>query len=74
MQADLTVILIGIPLTMIYNMESAMMQAVGNSLTPLLFLLLSSVLNIGLDVLFIMTGAWVYRREFREEPVQETCA
>ena len=51
--AYLTVILIGIPLTMIYNMESAMMQAVGNSLTPLLFLLLSSVLNIGLDVLFM---------------------
>ena len=33
----LTVILMGIPLTMAYNMESAMLQAVGNSVTPLLF-------------------------------------
>lgn len=49
----LTVILIGIPLTMLYNMESAMLQAVGNSVTPLLFLLFSSVLNVILDVVFM---------------------
>ena len=30
----LTVILLGIPLTMAYNMESAMLQAVGNSVPP----------------------------------------
>ena len=40
----LTIILIGIPFTMAYNMEAAMLQAVGNSMTPLLFLLFSSVL------------------------------
>lgn len=47
----LTVILMGIPLTMIYNMESAMLQAVGNSITPLLFLLFSSIVNVFLDIL-----------------------
>lgn len=49
----LTIILIGIPFTMAYNMEAAMLQAVGNSMTPLLFLLFSSVLNISLDYVFM---------------------
>lgn len=49
----LTVILAGIPFTMVYNMESALLQAVGNSVTPLLLLFFSSVLNIGLDFLFM---------------------
>ena len=49
--AYLTVILAGIPLTMAYNLESSLMQSVGNSVTPLLFLVFSSILNIALDLL-----------------------
>ena len=49
----LTVILAGIPLTMAYNLEASLLQAVGNSTTPLLLLLFSSVLNIGLDIWFM---------------------
>ena len=52
--AYLTVILLGIPLTMLYNMEAALLRAVGNSVTPLLFLLGSTVLNVALDLLFIL--------------------
>ncbi|RFZ78620.1 MATE family efflux transporter [Lacrimispora amygdalina] len=48
-----TIILAGIPLTMAYNLEFSLLQAVGNSFTPLLFLLFSSVLNVGLDFLFM---------------------
>ena len=51
--AYLTVILLGIPLTMLYNMEASLLRAVGNSVTPLLFLLFSSVLNVGLDIAFM---------------------
>ncbi len=51
--AYLTMILLGIPLTMAYNMEAALLRAIGNSLTPLYFLLFSTVLNIGLDVAFM---------------------
>lgn len=51
--AYLTVILLSIPLTMLYNMEAALLRAVGNSVTPLLFLLFSSVLNVGLDAAFM---------------------
>ena len=49
----MTVILLGIPLTMLYNMEAALLRAVGNSVTPLLFLLFSSVLNVVLDAAFM---------------------
>ena len=38
---------------MIYNLEAGLLQAVGNSLTPLCLLLFSSVLNVGLDILFM---------------------
>ncbi|MCL2245040.1 MAG: MATE family efflux transporter [Treponema sp.] len=38
----------------IYNLCAGLLRAVGNSLTPLLFLIFSSVLNIGLDLLFII--------------------
>ena len=51
--AYLTLILAGIPLTMAYNMEAALLRAIGNSLTPLYFLLFSTVLNIGLDMAFM---------------------
>ena len=49
----LTVILSGIPFTMAYNFESSMLQALGNSLTPLLLLLFSTILNIVLDIVFM---------------------
>lgn len=48
------VIFLGIPATMLYNILSGILRSLGDSKTPLLFLILSSVLNIGLDILFIM--------------------
>lgn len=36
-----------------YNLLSAMLRAIGNSVMPLIFLIISSLLNIFLDVLFI---------------------
>lgn len=56
-----TVILAGIPLTMAYNLESALLQALGNSRTPLLFLLFSSIVNVGLDFLFMGSFGWGVR-------------
>lgn len=44
----------GIPFTLLYNMTSAVMRALGDSKRPLYFLLVASVLNIGLDILFIL--------------------
>lgn len=48
------IIFIGIPATFLYNMLSGIIRAMGNSKTPLVFLTISSVLNIGLDLFFII--------------------
>ena len=49
---------IGIPATFFYNLLSCVIRALGDSKTPFWFLLLASVLNIGLDLLFILTFQW----------------
>lgn len=48
------VILAGMTATISYNMCAGFMRAVGNSQTPLYFLILSCVINVILDILFIM--------------------
>ena len=49
-------IFIGIPFTLLYNMTSALMRALGDSKRPLYFLLVASFLNIGLDLLCIIVS------------------
>lgn len=44
----------GIPFVFLYNMVSAIMRALGDSRTPLYFLVLTSALNVGLDLVFII--------------------
>ncbi len=51
----LLVIFIGIPFTLLYNLTAGIMRAVGNSKIPFIFLAVSSILNIGLDLLLIVT-------------------
>lgn len=45
----------GIPASYLYNLLSGIIRSLGDSRTPLLFLLISSVLNIVLDLLCILT-------------------
>ena len=47
------VILAGMAVSMCYNISAAVMRAVGDTVMPLVFLVISTVLNIGLDLLFI---------------------
>lgn len=49
------IIYLGIIAQMFYNLIVAVLRALGDSFTPFLFLLFSTVLNIGLDLLFIIT-------------------
>ena len=44
----------GVMALMIYNMGSGILRAVGDSRTPLYFLMVSSVVNILLDLLFVI--------------------
>ena len=53
-QIYLTIYFLGISGLLIYNMGSGILRAVGNTMLPLLFLILTSVLNIVLDLLFVL--------------------
>lgn len=50
----LMIIFAGCAGTMLYNWISAVMRSLGNSVVPLVFLIVSSVLNVLLDLLFIV--------------------
>ena len=50
----LRIIFLGMVFTFLYNFFANLLRAVGNSVTPLLFLGISVVLNIGLDLLFVV--------------------
>ena len=52
--AYMFVVLLGTGATVFYNMISNILRALGDSKTPLYFLVFSSVLNIFLDILFIL--------------------
>ena len=49
----LRIIFLGIPFLFLYNFIAYLMRSLGDSKTPLYFLVVSSILNIFLDVLFI---------------------
>ena len=48
------IIFLGIPCTFLYNILAALIRSLGDSKTPVIFLALASVLNIGLDLVFII--------------------
>ena len=58
MRSYLWIIFCGIAFTFIYNFYAALLRAVGDSVTPLWFLAVSVVLNIGLDLFFILQLDW----------------
>lgn len=51
-------IFLGIPFTFLFNFYAAVLRSIGNSVTPLIFLLISTFLNIGLDFLFVLSFHW----------------
>lgn len=61
MKAYLLVIFAGILATSLYNYFSCLLRALGNSTIPLIFLAVSAVLNIGLDLLFVAVLPWGIR-------------
>lgn len=54
----LLIIFLGIPFSLLYNFLSAVLRAVGDSRTPFAFLAISTVLNIILDLVFIVCFKW----------------
>lgn len=58
MRAYLLVIFVGIPATFLYNYFACLLRSVGNSVIPLVFLGVSAVTNIVLDLLFVVEFEW----------------
>jgi putative MATE family efflux protein len=56
-----TMMFVGAPATLFYNYVSAILRAFGNSRTPLLGLMIAAVLNIVLDLVFIVVLGWGLR-------------
>ena len=54
----LRVMFSGIAVVMTYNVMAALLRAMGNSKTPLFAMLTASVVNIGLDLLFVLVFHW----------------
>lgn len=51
----------GLLASSLYNFFACLLRALGNSTVPLVFLAVSSVLNIGLDLLFVVGFHWGIR-------------
>ncbi|MEY8389749.1 MATE family efflux transporter [Lachnospiraceae bacterium 45-W7] len=58
MRSYLSVIFCGIAATFFYNYFASFLRAVGNSIAPLMFLAVSALLNIILDLWFVLGLGW----------------
>lgn len=58
MREYLWIIFMGIGFTFLYNYCASLLRAVGNSMIPLIFLLISAVVNIALDLFFVIDLQW----------------
>lgn len=47
-----------IPFVFLYNLLASIIRALGDSKTPFYFLILSTILNVGLDLLFVISFNW----------------
>ncbi len=54
----LLIIFLGIPFNILYNLLSSILRSVGDSRTPFLFLAVSTVLNVVLDLFCILVLQW----------------
>lgn len=52
------IILLGMTGAMLYNVCAGLFRAIGDSITPLIFLIISTFVNIGLDILFVCGFKW----------------
>lgn len=61
MEQYLAVIFTGITATFLYNFYAALLRAAGNSVVPLVFLGISAIVNIILDLVFVIVFHWGVR-------------
>ena len=54
----LRIYFLGVPFTLVLNMESNMLRSVGDSLNPFVYMIVGCVVNIVLDVVFVLLFHW----------------
>lgn len=54
----LRIYFLGVPFILVLNMESNMLRAVGDSTTPFIYMIIGCVVNIILDLLFVIVFGW----------------
>ena len=54
----LRIMFAGIPVVMAYNLFASVLRALGDGKTPLHAMIVAAVINIGLDLLFVMLFGW----------------
>lgn len=52
------IMFLGVPIVMTYNLLACVLRSLGDSKTPLQAMIIASLLNIGLDVLFVFVFQW----------------
>ena len=50
----LKIYFLGMPIILVYNFLAAIMRAVGDTFRPMIFLLIAGVINVGLNIFFIL--------------------
>ena len=58
MREYLRIIVVGLLAPSLYNYLSCLLRALGNSTVPLFFLAVSALLNVGLDLFFVLVFHW----------------
>ena len=54
----LRIMFAGVPIVMAYNLFAGILRSLGDSKTPLMAMVAASLLNIGLDLLFVLVFRW----------------
>ncbi len=54
----LRIYFLGVPFILVLNMESNMLRAVGDSVSPFLFMVIGCLANIVLDIVFVVVFGW----------------
>lgn len=72
--AYVTVIFAGLPVSMAYNLFSAILRALGNSRTPLVAMIISSIVNVVLDLVFVAGLHWGVRGAAGATVIGQGCA
>lgn len=52
------ILFLGIPATFLYNLPANILRSLGDSKTPLYFLIISAVINVILDIVFVAGFSW----------------